>query len=210
MMRAGCPRGSRTEDSTTLQGKPPGEQVSLMSDEAKKEIYIEIKFAPSWKLISDVRRFVSVFYNRTLGEPDAAGRIALAAHELLENAAKYSSDGEARLRMEVTQGGPPHTMWMVVSNRARAEEIERLQQTFGEMKQHRDPLAYYQQLIRSSRGRMKRSGLGLARIQAEADILLDLSVEVDLVSIQGSTQVEQAQESSSEASADDSTKPSPV
>lgn len=184
-----------------------------MPGEAQKGIYIEIKFAPSWKLISDVRRFVSVFYNRTLGEPDAAGRIALAAHELLENAAKYSSDGEACLRMEVTQAGPPCTMWIVVSNRASQDEIARLRQTFGMMAQHKDPLAYYQQLIRTSRGRMGRSELGLARIQAEAEIMLDLSIDGDLVSIQGSTRVDESQDgpqSQSEGNVDDATESPPV
>jgi hypothetical protein len=163
--------------------------VSLMSDEVRKNTYMEIHFAPSWELISDVRRFVSVFYNRTLGEPDAAGRIALAAHELLENAAKYSSDGDARLRMEVTRGGPPHTMRIAISNRATQDEIERLKQSFSRMAEDKDPFTYYQRLIRSSRGRKERAGLGLARIQAEAEILLDLSIDGDMVSIQGSTQV---------------------
>ena len=161
-----------------------------MSDEARKETYMEIQFAPSWELISDVRRFVSVFYNRTLGEPDAAGRIALAAHELLENAAKYSSDGEARLRMEASRGGPPYTMRIAISNRASPDEIDRLKQVFGKMSEDKDPFTYYQRLIRSSRGRKERAGLGLARIQAEAEILLDLSIDGDMVIIQGSTQVD--------------------
>lgn len=167
-----------------------------MLDPVKKETYMEIQFAPSWELISDVRRFVSVFYNRTLGEPDAAGRVALATHELLENAAKYSSDGEARLRMEVFREGSPRRLQITISNRSSAEEIERLKQAFASMAAEKDPFAYYQRLIRSSRGRKERAGLGLARVQAEADLVLELRIEGDMAIIQGETQVGVSQVSS--------------
>jgi hypothetical protein len=147
--------------------------------------YVEINFSPSWQLISDVRRFVSVFYLRTLNEPDVAGRVALAAHELLENATKYSRDGEAKLRLEVSTKESGHIVGISIVNRACPKEIERLKQYFASMQEEDDTFAFYQKLIQSARGRDDRAGLGLARIQAEAEIKLRLTVDGEMVKIQG-------------------------
>lgn len=49
---------------------------------------VELTFAPSLELIPVVRRFVSAFYEELLSHADAASRLALATHELLENTVK--------------------------------------------------------------------------------------------------------------------------
>jgi hypothetical protein len=154
-------------------------------------VYVELRFSPSWALISDVRRFVDVFFRRTLEDSDAASRVALAAHELLENATKYSVDGEARLRLEVEPAEPTPRLSIHVSNRTNPDEIERLEKRFAAMTEEPDAFRYYQQLLRSARGRRDRAGLGLARIQAEADVALSLEVEGDIVHIRGRTQLEE-------------------
>ena len=48
-----------------------------------------------------MRRFVSEFYARIIEDADASGRLALATHELLENAAKYATGGETALYVEL-------------------------------------------------------------------------------------------------------------
>src|SRR5215813_14153780 len=67
----------------------------------KEPIYIELRFSPSPELIPIVRRFVSSFYERLLSHADAASRLALATHELLENTCKYSLDGISSLHLGV-------------------------------------------------------------------------------------------------------------
>ena len=156
---------------------------------AQPRAYVELSFAPSWDLISDVRRFVSVFYQRMLDESDAASRVALAVHELLENATKYSTDGVVQMRLEVADGEPPTTLRVSVKNRAHVQEIERLQQQFALMEAGGEPMAYYQQLMRTRAAERDRAGLGLARIQAEAEMRLRYEVQQDWVSIQGVTGV---------------------
>ncbi len=59
-----------------------------METSEKEPIYIELRFSPSPELIPVVRRFVSAFYERLLSQADAASRLALATHELLENTCK--------------------------------------------------------------------------------------------------------------------------
>jgi hypothetical protein len=133
---------------------------------------------------------VDVFLRRTLEDPDVASRIALAAHELLENATKYSVDGEARLRLEVEQSEPAPRLSIHVSNRSSPEEIGQLQQRFEAMTEQPDAFRCYQKLLRLARGRHDRAGLGLARIQAEADVALSMEIEGDIVHIRGCTQTE--------------------
>ena len=58
-------------------------------------------FRPSVYLISLVRRFVEEFYEKVSSDPNVVSRLALTTHELLENAAKYSSDGSTSLYVEV-------------------------------------------------------------------------------------------------------------
>jgi anti-sigma regulatory factor (Ser/Thr protein kinase) len=67
--------------------------------------FCEVSFEKRPELVSIVRRFVSDFYDRTLADPEATSRVALATHELLENAVKYSRDGRAKVRIEVSGRG---------------------------------------------------------------------------------------------------------
>src|SRR5437660_1066565 len=64
----------------------------------------ELTLRPNLELVATVRLFVESFYHRTLSDEELSGRLAIATHELLENAVKYSVDGETSLRIEI---GPP-------------------------------------------------------------------------------------------------------
>ena len=48
-----------------------------------------------------VRRFVGEFYERVLGDADITSRLVVATHELLENAVRYSVDGQSGIRLGV-------------------------------------------------------------------------------------------------------------
>jgi hypothetical protein len=142
----------------------------------------ELVFRPSVQLISLVRRFVEDFYHGVLDDRVAASRLALATHELLENAAKYSTDGSASLYVEVdTKGGG---VLVRTTNRANALQIERLTAAFAEIKAASDAAALYAQTIRrTALLEVGSGGLGLARILAEGDMVMELSVEDDRVQI---------------------------
>src|SRR5678809_476618 len=88
--------------------------------------YFELNFKPNVALVSVVRRFVTEFYQRFLSDPDGTSRVALATHELLENAVKYSKDGETTIRIEVENPDPktqPKQVRIVVRNRADEANI---------------------------------------------------------------------------------------
>ena len=143
----------------------------------------ELKFDPSVELITVVRQFVQSFYMKVLGDADVSSRLALTTHELLENAAKYSVDGEVRLCVQIdTQQG---IAGVSTTNRASRNQIERLRSNFAEISAATDVRTYYAEMIRRSAQRTSGSGgFGLARIWAESDMSMRLVVNGDHVEIQ--------------------------
>jgi hypothetical protein len=152
----------------------------------------ELTFRPRVELIPIVRRFVSSFYGGVLGDPDATSRVALATHELLDNANRYSADGETTLRIEVS---PEIDVRIRIWNRTARAHVESLQERFAEMDRFPDPLAYYlHRMAESARRRDGASGLGLARLLAEAEMSLSFELEGDRVCIVADTSRPRARE----------------
>ena len=63
---------------------------------------LALSCAPGLEQVSTVRRFLEDYYQPVLEDPDLLCRMALTAHELLENAAKYSACGACRLELSVS------------------------------------------------------------------------------------------------------------
>src|SRR5260370_19276427 len=83
----------------------------------------ELLFRPSVNLIHVVRCFVTDFYAKVVVEPDTVQRLALATHELLENAHKYSNDGDVALFVECDiESGAVSARTMNRASTARSEE----------------------------------------------------------------------------------------
>ncbi|MDB4993022.1 MAG: hypothetical protein JWM74_454 [Myxococcaceae bacterium] len=151
---------------------------------ARPKASIELRFTPNVELVSDVRKFISVFYEQVLGDAEAASRLALTTHELLENVVKYSTDGETRTCLDVEYLPKPRVT-IRTYNRTSPDNVAALERLFGDMKSTGDPSAYYLQVAHAAaRGPVSKSGLGLARICAEADMILELEVLPDGIMIQ--------------------------
>lgn len=148
-------------------------------------LYLEMHFSPTIEIISLVRQFVSSFYERSLVDPETTSRVALATHELLENACKYSIDGETKIRIEL--GAGRSTIRIRLTNRASQEHIASLQEQFAMMNQFPDPADYYRRMMVAAVRRNDGSGLGLARLRAEADMVLAMEVDGDRLSIVADT-----------------------
>ena len=153
---------------------------------------LELRFTPSVELLSDVRKFIGVFYEQVLGDAEAASRLALTTHELLENVVKYSTDGETRTCLDVEYLPKPRVT-IRTYNRTSPENVAVLERLFGNMRSAGDPVAYYRQVAHAATGASaSKAGLGLARICAEADMVLELEVGPEGIMIQGHVDLEGA------------------
>lgn len=138
---------------------------------------VEVSCAGSPALITTVRRFVSDLYTQATGDPKLASRVALATHELLENAVKYAADRSSHFVVEFAERDG--TVCVSTRNRASPDNLAMLRTMFHEMAYTPDALDYYLMVMRRSALRSEGSGLGLARVRHEAESVLELHVEDD-------------------------------
>jgi hypothetical protein len=146
--------------------------------------YFHLVFRPNIKLVSTVRRFTAEFYQRVLANTDLSERLALATHELLENAVAYSVDNESAIRIEIEGDRLVVRTW----NRTSAERAAQVRTMIDEMNQI-DADQYYQQVMIKNAKRTDGSGLGLARIRAEAEMVVTCEVDNDRVCIKASAAI---------------------
>src|SRR5688572_9750736 len=134
--------------------------------------YLEICFRPTVATINEARRMVNTLYGPIFDDADVASRIALATHELLENALKYSTDGATVIRIELSHERSPRQVKIETRNGISAERKEGLEETFTEMSNAASAAAFYQFAMKRTRTLRHGSGLGLARIWAEGEMTL--------------------------------------
>ncbi len=130
-----------------------------------------VRMGPSWDVIDEVRRFVERFCATACPGAERQEQIALAAHELVQNAiAASTTDVELRIELDRKAG----CVRLSVSNGAAPDQIEVLRQRLVRVQSHRDPLAGYLEAMREDP--WGRGGLGLSRIRYEG--ALDLGLEI--------------------------------
>jgi hypothetical protein len=150
---------------------------------------IELTFRPDLELVTDVRVFVEQLYQRILDDKELSGRLAIATHELLENAVKYAVDGETSLRIDIAPVAGTRAIAVQTRNRAEPRHVTTLRGYLDELRASDDPTAYYLNRMRRAVRGTGRSQLGLARVRCEAEMHLSCTVEGDTVTIQAQTTV---------------------
>ena len=142
--------------------------------------FFELRFAPDVALVSIVRCFVTDFYGYLAGEPDVAHRLAMATHELLENAVAYSPDKRTEIRIMLRHSNANVAVVIETRNRVTEEQRVIVRRALDEVVGAPDPQALYGELVRRAAKRKDGgSGLGLGRIRAEADLNLSYEFEDD-------------------------------
>ena len=137
---------------------------------------IDLKFRPTQELLGPMRALLTELFKSESMEEDAVYRLGIALHELLENVMKYSADGVAHLTAEVGGTGERTFVSLRVSNQCEAGRLSDLKGEFDSLRSNPDPEAYYLALMLKNARRRVGSGLGLARIWAEAQ--MDLRCEI--------------------------------
>jgi hypothetical protein len=129
----------------------------------------------------DVRRIVEKVHLRVMSNRDDIARVIMAAHELLENAVKFSSDGSATLDIEVVGG---NEVCITTRNRTNPENIKELRAIRDELGSVADSYTYYLALMHRAPRSSSGGGLGIGRVAAEGEMKIDVELEGDIVQIQ--------------------------
>lgn len=147
---------------------------------------LQLDGPPAVRMINSARQFIQDLCT-TVVDSATSSRVALAAHEMLENLAKYSDGGPTDLSIAVEgcQGGS--RIVIRTSNRANSEQRHELERVLTEISTAEEPMAMYLDIIAKSLEHSEGSGLGLARIRAEADMELSYTISGDEVTIAAAT-----------------------
>lgn len=141
------------------------------------EASFELSFSPNLRLIGTVRRFVGEFYEHVLNDGNITSRLVVATHELLENAVRYSHNGQSTIRIGVIAVGGGVQVSIETRNQTGDANRAELNALLDEMRVTQDRHGFYQVLMKRSWKREDGSGLGLGRIHAESE--MDLSCEIE-------------------------------
>jgi hypothetical protein len=152
-----------------------------------RPLRLELRLDASPDLVSVTRRFLEEAMGRFVDDADLVSRAAMAAHELLENAAKYAQHGTAELSLIVDGHAGARRLTLRLSNSTSAAHIGRLREIFSEIGGCQDPQALYVGLMRRNAHETDISGLGLARICAEGEMTLDLQIDGEHATIAAQT-----------------------
>ena len=141
-------------------------------DAWKQHIYLTLRMKPPWVFIDELRRFTESFCACACPTQHREAQLALAVHELMQNAVPHCHGEEVELRLEVD---PPNDRVSVsVSNRCTDDEYRALAERIDGMNREPDALTHYLKAMQDTPV-STRGGLGLARVRFEAQ--LELSVE---------------------------------
>lgn len=151
---------------------------------ANEQSLFELRFRPTVALASTVRRFVAEFYRELLSDEDVSHRLAMATHEMLENAVHYSIDQRSELFISAHCTDDALVVTIRTKNRATTERLAKVRSAVEEVINAADPTTLYTHLMRRAAKRTDGgSGLGLGRIRAEADLSLSYSIDGDTIAL---------------------------
>lgn len=134
-------------------------------------IRLFIRMNPPWVFIDEIRRFVESFCSCGALGPDREAQIALAVHELMQNAVPHARGADVELDLEVDPRADKVTAR--VTNDCPEEEFVALRERIEAMYREPDALRDYLRTMKEQPS-TARGGLGLARVRFEAQ--MDLKV----------------------------------
>jgi two-component sensor histidine kinase len=117
---------------------------------------------------SRVREFLMESCKGLLDRDDS-DRVAMASHELMENVLKYSDGAMSSFELTLSRRADAGHVFIRTRNGATSERRRDAETRIGSIGRAVDPATVYDELVATSPAR-SGSGLGLARIRAEADM----------------------------------------
>lgn len=135
-------------------------------------VYLMLRMKPPWVFIDEIRRFVESFCACAATGANRESQLALAVHELMQNAVPHSHEEEVELTLEVEP--EVDRVAVSVSNACTDVEFNALAERIQKMNREPDALQHYLRAMKDTPVHT-RGGLGLARIRFEAQLELSVS-----------------------------------
>jgi anti-sigma regulatory factor (Ser/Thr protein kinase) len=146
-------------------------------------IYLLLRMKPPWVFIDEIRRFVESFCSCSCEAQHREAQLALAVHELMQNAVPHAHEEEVDLVLEVDPSAD--RVEVAVTNRCSEAEFRTLQERVERMNREPDALRHYIEAMRNA-PKQARGGLGLARVRFEAQLEVSLSRSAGRVTVHAS------------------------
>ena len=123
-----------------------------------------------WSFVDDIRRLVETFCTEA-ADAEQGAEVALAAHELVQNAIANASTPSIELELAVDPGA--RGVELAVSHACAPDKVERLRSRLTRLYAYADALQGY--LATMAENPEGHGGLGLARVRYESH--LDLALD---------------------------------
>jgi Histidine kinase-like ATPase domain len=145
--------------------------MTKTSDSGGKPIYLMLRMKPPWVFVDEIRRFVESFCSCACPGQTREAQVALAVHELMQNAIPHAGGEDVDLTLQVDPLAD--RVEVAVSNPCSEEAYAELQSRVNRLNSEPDALRSYLRAMDEAPSQ-SRGGLGLARVRFEAQ--LDLAV----------------------------------
>lgn len=163
-----------------------------MSGTGTPLVSLEVSFgaAPPQGMVTPLCQSLLELCRPLFQDEDAAARLRLTAHELLENIVKYSAEAGCDLNFQLSRTATGALAARVQTrNVPRAENLADAEVRLAALSAAADPLEHYDSIIADSAQKPAGSGLGLARIHAETEYRLSHRFEGNTLFIVASGEV---------------------
>ena len=143
--------------------------TTTSSNPGGRPIYLMLRMKPPWVFMDEIRRFVESFCACACPGQSREAQIALAVHELMQNAIPQAGGEDVDLTLQVDPAA--NRIEIAVSNPCADGPFQELQARVERLNAEPDALRSYLKAMQESPTNT-RGGLGLARIRFEAQLEL--------------------------------------
>jgi len=132
-------------------------------------VYLMLRMKPPWVFVDEIRRFVESFCLCACPGQAREAQVALAVHELMQNAIPHAGGEDVDLTLQVDPGAD--RIEIAVSNPCSEEQLHELMARVDRLNSEPDALRGYLRAMAEA-PISARGGLGLARVRFEAQLEL--------------------------------------
>ena len=145
-----------------------------------RPIYLMLRMKPPWVFVDEIRRFVESFCSCACPGETREAQVALAVHELMQNAIPHAGGESVDLTLQVDPAAD--RIEIAVSNPATEEQFADFKGRLDRINLEPDPLQSYLRAM-SEAPMNQRGGLGLARVRFEAQLELSITREGSRITV---------------------------